>query len=98
MIIEAIKKINPNAEVCVGGTDINTCQINWLNGTAEISKADIEAKMTELQTAYDNNAYQRTRASEYPSIADLVVALYDTDDKSAIEAKRASVKAKYPKP
>ena len=28
----------------------------------------------------------------------LVVALYDTDDKSAIEAKRAEVKAKYPKP
>ena len=26
-----------------------------------------------------------------------VVALYDTDDKSAIEAKRAEVKAKYPK-
>jgi hypothetical protein len=32
------------------------------------------------------------------SIGDLVVALYDTDDKSAIEAKRAEVKAKYPKP
>ena len=38
------------------------------------------------------------RQNEYPSIQDLVVALYDTDDKSAIEAKRAAVKAKYPKP
>jgi hypothetical protein len=28
----------------------------------------------------------------------LIVALYDTDDKSAIEAKREAVKAKYPKP
>ena len=27
-----------------------------------------------------------------------VVALYDTDDKAAIEAKGAEVKAKYPKP
>jgi len=42
--------------------------------------------------------YAEKRQAEYPSIADLVVALYDTDDKSAIEAKRASVKAKFPKP
>ena len=42
--------------------------------------------------------YARNRQAEFPSIKDLVVALYDTDDKSAIEAKRAAVKAKYPKP
>ncbi|SVE42453.1 uncharacterized protein METZ01_LOCUS495307, partial [marine metagenome] len=29
---------------------------------------------------------------------ELTVALYDTDDKADIEAKRAAVKAKYPKP
>ena len=43
-------------------------------------------------------SYSILRMSEYPSIADLVVALYDTDDKSAVEAKRAAVKLKYPKP
>ncbi len=48
-IITAIKAINPNAEVSVGGNDIN--DITWLNGTAEISKADIEAKLAELPTA-----------------------------------------------
>ena len=42
--------------------------------------------------------YARKRKAEYPTIAELTVALYDTDDKSAIEAKRAAVKAKYPKP
>ena len=42
--------------------------------------------------------WDEKRQAEYPSIADLVVALYDTDDKSAVEAKRASVKLKYPKP
>jgi hypothetical protein len=41
---------------------------------------------------------QRKRKAEYPKIEDLVVALYDTDDKAAIEAKRAEVKLKYPKP
>ena len=42
--------------------------------------------------------YEEKRKTEYPSIEELVVALYDTDDKSAIEAKRAEVKKKYPKP
>ena len=68
MITQAILKINPNAEVSVSGEDINTCEITWHNGTPEISKADIEAKMTELQAEYDANQYQRERATAYPSI------------------------------
>ena len=58
MIIKAILKINPNAVVSVSGTDIDTCTIEWLEGTAEISKADIQAKITETQ-------YQRDRV--YPT-------------------------------
>ena len=50
MIIEAILKINPNAVVTVRGSDINTCEIEWLEGTTPIPKADIEAKMAELPT------------------------------------------------
>jgi hypothetical protein len=68
MIIEAILKINPNAEVTVKGDDINTCEIEWHNGTTPISKADIEAKMVELQAEYDANQYQRDRATAYPTI------------------------------
>jgi len=45
MIIEAILKINPNAVVTVIGTDINTCEIEWHQGTTPISKADIEAQL-----------------------------------------------------
>ena len=45
MIINAIKKINPNAEVTVRGNDINTCEIEWHNGTTPIPKADIEAQL-----------------------------------------------------
>ena len=64
MIIEAIIKINPNAEVSVNGEDINS--IEWHNGTTPIPVADIEAKMTELQAEYDANQYQRDRV--YPPI------------------------------
>ena len=43
MIVEAIQKINPNAEVVVRGNNIDTCEIEFHNGTPEISKADIKA-------------------------------------------------------
>jgi hypothetical protein len=65
MIIEAILKINPNAKVVVRGEDINTCEIEWLEGTTPIPKADIEAKMVEVQADYDAKQYQRDRV--YPS-------------------------------
>jgi len=37
------------------------------------------------------------RKNEYPTIEELVVALYDTEDKAAIDEKRAAVKLKHPK-
>jgi len=89
MIAEAILKINPNAVVTVSGTDINTCTIEWLEGTAEISKADIQAKINE-------NQYQRDRAAEYPSIVDQLDDIYH----NGIDAWKATIKKtkdKYPK-
>ena len=62
------------------------------------SDSAIDAKFVELEAEYDAQEYARNRQAEYPSIQQLVVALYDTDDKAAIEAKRAEVKKKYPKP
>ena len=59
MIIDAILKINPNAIVTVRGDDINTCEIEWHNGTTPIPKADIEAKMAELPTIEEEEAAQK---------------------------------------
>ena len=98
MIIETILKINPNAEVTVRGKDINTCEIEWHNGTTPISKADIEAKMVELQADYDAKQYQRDRV--YPSIQEQLDMQYwdsvngTTTWKDAV----AKVKADNPKP
>ena len=96
-IATAILAINPSAEVTVNAEDFE--QITWLNGTPEISKADIQAKQAELQTTYNNNKYQRDRAAEYPNHNDCIHALLDggvtlTD----LQAKRTAVKDKYPKP
>ena len=96
-IIEGIIGINPDAKVVVRGNDLDNCEIEWHQGTPEISKANIQTKLDELQAQYDAQDYARKRKVEYPSIEELVVALYDTEDKAAIEAKRAEVKAKYPK-
>ena len=47
-IIKAILKINPNAEVTVGGNSLD--EITWHNGTTPISVSDIQAKMVEVQS------------------------------------------------
>ena len=96
MIIEAILKINPNAEVTVNGENINSIQ--WHNGTTPIPVADIEAKMTELQAEYDAEEWKRNRQSEYPSIDDCIHALLDGGDTlTELQAKRTATKNKYPK-
>ena len=67
------------------------------DGGAKPSESDCTTGLTNLQTVYDALDYQRKRKAEYPSIEELVVALYDTEDKLALENKRAAVKLKYPK-
>ena len=64
-IIDAILAIKPNIGVTVKNEDIDN--IVWDDANDIISKEDILAKKAELQTAYDNNAYQRVRATAYPT-------------------------------
>jgi hypothetical protein len=71
-IISAIKAINPSAEVSVNAEDFE--QITWLNGTAVISKADIQAKQAELQTEYDALDYARARDISYPNLKEFAEA------------------------
>ena len=68
--MSAILKINSNARVMVYGDSLNNYNLTWLEGTTPIPKADIEAKMVEVQAEYDANQYQRDRAIAYPSIQD----------------------------
>ena len=68
-----------------------------------LDESAITTEVAKLQTAYDNNAYQRSRAVEYPEIKEQLDLLYkdmlaDKDDKTGawIAAVKA-VKDKYPK-
>ena len=95
-IVSAILAIKADAQVTVIGEDVGN--IEWLDGNpTNITNEQILAKQTELQAEYDANEYARLRKAEYPTIEELVVALYDTDDKAAIDEKRAAVKLKHPK-
>ena len=88
-IVKAILEINPNAEVIVKGDDVDKCDIQWVNETTEISKADIKAKMTAI-------AYKAKRQAEYPSIEEQLDKIYHsgvTGWKTTIKA----IKDKYPK-
>ena len=61
---EVIKTIDANASFEIINNNIDT--IIWYS--TPIPKADIEAKMLEVQADYDANQYQRDRATVYPSI------------------------------
>ena len=93
-IIKSILAINPKAEVSVDQNDVK--KITWHNDTTTIAEADILAKQKELQTAYDNNKYQRDRAEAYPSMPDQLDDLYH----NGIDGWKATIKTvkdKYPK-
>jgi len=95
-MIDAILKINPNAKVTIKANG----EIVWHDGTTPIPVADIEAKMTELQTEYDANQYQRDRATAYPSIQEQLDMQYwdKVNGTTNWEDAIAKVKADTPKP
>ena len=61
-------------------------------------QAWIDAGNTPTPYVAPVKTWEENRQAEYPTIAELTIALYDTDDKAAIEKRRSDVKAKYPKP
>ncbi len=110
IIRQAIREINPDAEFIIRGETPQTVTIDgveWNNDTTPIATADIEAKMVEVQAAYDAKEYARDRAPEYPTIGDQLDMLWhaiDTGDWTAAKVKLTSfytelkaVKDKYPK-
>jgi hypothetical protein len=96
IILKSILKINPTAVCSVQDENINN--ILWLDGTTPIPKADIEAKMVEVQAEYDAEEWKRNRQSEYPTHEECIHALLDGGDTlTELQAKRTATKTKYPK-
>jgi len=92
-IADALQSLCPNAE----WSAIDD-KITWHDKTqTQPTEAEIQAEIVRLQKIYDSQDYARKRKAEYPTIGELVVALYDTQDRAEIDKRRADVKKKYPK-
>jgi len=70
----------------------------WNVAEVQPTEEQLNAFESEADAVEALNQVYANRKAEYPSVQDLVVALYDTDDKTAIDEKRAEIKLKYPKP
>jgi hypothetical protein len=69
---------------------------DWNSGSPQPSVAEIEAAHTTWQTAYDAQAYARSRKAEYPSIGDQLDDIFH----NGIDGWKATIqvtKDKYPK-
>ena len=64
----------------------------------EITWTKLNTEMQRLQTLYDAEGWKRNRKAEYPSHNDCIHALLDGGDTlTDLQAKRTTVKEKYPK-
>ena len=80
---EAIKEINNNFNGSVSGNEEDKIVIDW-NGIEEISVSDIQAKITEMETAKANEETQKEtkKASGKQKLKDL--GLDDAEIKALI--------------
>ena len=70
--INALESLKPGAEWLL--TDD---KLEWLDTKqTEPTQEEIDAEIKRLQDQYDANEYQRSRASEYPSIPDQLDEIY----------------------
>ena len=69
----------------------------WRSDKPQPSAEAIKTAQDEYDTEYASLEYARQRKAKYPTIEELVVALYDTEDRAEIDKRRADVKKKYPK-
>jgi hypothetical protein len=75
-----------------------------LGGQEKPTQEFLESELARLQAEYDSQAYARNRQAEYPSIEELVVAMWEgvVEERMAsvtrLEGLRQAIKTKYQKP
>ena len=100
MIAEALQSLRPGARFRVDSEGV----IYWQDQEqSQPSDSEIQTEATRLQADYDLMEYSRKRKSEYPLLDDVTVALAEKAEGRSemwdeITVKRATVRAKYPKP
>jgi hypothetical protein len=68
-----------------------------------LDQVAVDAETARLQAEHNSQEYARNRQAEYPSLNELIVALWENvvEERAAsvvsLEAKRQEIKTKYPK-
>jgi len=97
-ICDAIHILSPESRVIVRGESLD--MITWTTGNPRgITKDQIQEKLSELQAAYDAQAYARARETEYPSIQEQLDLQYwdKVNSTSKWDEAVKAVKDKHPK-
>jgi len=96
-ILDAVSSLEPTTNFALKDDKILAWDIaEKRTNKPQPTEAEIQTEMDRLQVEYDAQAYSRNREAKYPSIQECVHAILD-DTLDALQAKRASVKLKYPK-
>ena len=97
MIIDAILKLAPDAEVGVNADDIE--QITWMDGNPlNITKEQIQEKLVEVQAEYDAQEYTRNRFQEYNRLNQFELMTDDAANSTTTHADAIeAIKTKWPK-
>jgi len=91
-ILDAIFKIDPNAEVSFNNDDIDT--LKW--DSSPIAKDVIIAKQAEMQAEYDSQEYARNRKSEYDQLNQFEMQFDDQRDNTTTWVDAINtIKGKY---
>ena len=100
-ISHALNSLVPGSEWVTDGEKVT----QWLSPDIDQpTQSEIDAEVARLQAEYDAIQYQRDRKAEYPSMDEIVVALWEAviEERMAssidLQGKRTAVKGKYPKP
>jgi len=97
---EAIKSLCPDAEFVLVANEISEWHSEDID---QPSEQDINTEFERLQTDYENNQYQRDRASSYPMNIEFIEAytekeiLGDSTKWDAYVEKYNQVRTDYPK-
>jgi len=68
-VVDAIREIDYGRNFKIEGNNIDDCTIEWINGSAAISKDDIKAKMQDIE---DNGTVKdQKKASGKQKLKDL---------------------------
>jgi hypothetical protein len=95
MIHQAIYNTHPNVRAIRDNEDGTVVCLDQDENVVTLDGSEVE-ESTRLQSEYDNNQYQRDRATEYPAIADQLDDIFH----NGIDGWKATIqltKDKYPK-